>query len=175
MDKREQTATGKAGLISIQTAAVFLRLVLIAMALVIPPALVSIFIADDIDTTSLNTDLLVNKILLSPEGLGWRDEATWAAPLGVIDMKKLSAAAKDEKLLMSRLVYAEPMIGAKITVGEATAYYNKELYEDYAAMAKTGLPGRGGAVMQERTIAVILRDGSRDRLANANIEAVIPR
>lgn len=168
-------AGSKKGLISVQTAAVFLRVILIALALVIPPALVSIFLADSINTVEIQSDLLVSKSLFSPEGLGYLDVATQSAPTGIIDSKKLTIATKDPNYLDRRVIYTDSPMGAKITIGETIVYYNKVTYDDYSAIAKTRLKGRGGADIVERTLSVLVRDGTRDRQAIAKTEVVTPR
>jgi len=167
--------SSKKGLISVQTSAVFLRVILIALALVIPPALVSIFLADNINTIEIQSDLLVTKALFSPEGMGYFDTAAQAAPVGVIDSQKLALAAKDPKYLDRSMIYTDSPMGAKITIGESAVYYNKALYDDYSAAAKTHLKGKGGADLVERTLAVIVRDSNRDRAATAKAEVVTPR
>ncbi len=158
-----------------QTTAVFLRVILIALALVIPPALVGVFLADSINTVEIQSDLMVTKALFSPEGLGYFDTATQAAPTGVIDSQKLALASKDPKYLDGRIMYTDSPIGAKITIGDSTAYYNKAVYDDYSAIAKTRLKGKGGADLVERTLAVLVRDGNKDRMTTAKTEVVTPR
>jgi len=162
------------GLISVQTAAIFLRIALVALALIIPTTIVGLFIATSIDTAGLEADILVQWILYSPNGLGYLDTASQQAPLGIIDADKLAAAMTD-RALDKEITSNDPRQGAKITIGDKTAYYNKGLYNDYAPLARTRLPGLGGARRFVRQLPVVLRENGHDTVTTATIEVITPR
>lgn len=143
------------------------------MALVIPPALVTLFIATNINTGPLESDILTYRILENPDGLGYYDPVTLTAPLGVVDYGKLTLASKDTSYLSNRVIQGKDMtLGAKVTIGDKTAFYNKKFYDEYSVLASTGLAGAGGANRFAKQIPVIVdRDGAR-ALQTAFVEVV---
>ena len=174
------TLCAKRAEVSIETTIIFARLLLVALAILLPIALIQTFTTVNIDTSALESDVLIQRLVLSPAGLGYFDPETQEAPLGVIDATKLEAASKNPAFFTPLASYPTPSYAAKITVGSLTAFYNKGLYDDYAPLARTTLPGKGSVKLYHTTIPLIIRHhslatGDHDTTSQAHIEVISPR
>lgn len=169
------TLSTTSGMITIDYMIILARLFLVSLAILLPIALIESHSAITINTSFLEAELLTQRLLFSPSGLGYFDPILQQAPLGVIDTSKLEAASKNPMYLNTRAQYPNPLFGAKITIGSLTSYYNKPLYDDYHTISQTHLPGKGGADRFETTIAVLLRTTESDTPATAHMEVIVPR
>lgn len=165
----------KKATISIETTIILARLILLALALLLPIALIQSFASLTIHTAPLQSTLLAYQIVMSPAGLGYFDPLTQQAPLGVIDAGRFETAVRNPRYLSSLSVNPRDQFGIKITIGSLSAYYNKQLYEDYIVLAHTRLPGQGGANRISFVTPVLLRSPSGDTPASAFIDVVIGR
>jgi len=164
-----------AGMVTLDYMIILARLFLVSLAILLPIALIESHSAITINTKSLETELLIQRLLFSPSGLGYFDTILQQAPIGVIDLSKLEAASKNPSYLNTLAQYPNPHFGAKITIGSLTSYYHKPLYDDYSILSQTRLPGRGGADRFETTIPVLLRTPQSDTPATAHVEVITPR
>lgn len=174
-DSHAMMASKRASTISIQTTLILARLVLVALAILLPIGLIQTFAPISVDTRALDATLLAHRLVLSPQGLGFFDSETQQAPLGVMDAGKLEAASADPQYLSNLVRFPDQKLAAKITVGSLSAYYNKGVYDDYAALAKSRLAGRGGADSTIFTLPLLIRSQGMDAPANAVIEVIQPR
>lgn len=82
-------------------------------------------LAADLETKGLEYDLLMNRLLYSPNSISYTDTTIGRTYPGIIDMNKFNEETLNKTFGDSK------RFGMKVNLGKDTIYYNKESYDEF--------------------------------------------
>lgn len=157
-------------------------LFMVALALVL---FVRQFVKASIDISDVESELFAQGLMKSPDGLSYVDPVTGRVYPGVIDYDTFTDIPKLEEKLNNVFYYEKNMfIAADVELlsqdgkqfkSAAPAYYNKDMYQVWYPLAKTGFIGAGGAELYKKIYPVLIREQSGYTEGLVRITIVMPR
>jgi hypothetical protein len=146
------------------------KIFITAIMSVVVVAIVGSILSSDLNTRDVQKELLVNKILYSPDGFWYKAHGTTYP--GVLDTSTFTQTTMD-----AAFIYPENYGGAKITyvtsAGESNPIYvNKPTYDNFKGQATIGL-SKGGH-LQTYSYPVVVQQGEQRSNGYLIIEVAYP-
>lgn len=127
---------------------IFLIAVLFAVVI-----LMKTFLVTTIDVRKVESDVLVNRILYSKNGLSYYDKEIGRVYHGIIDLSKFNQFKENRVLDTASINYGKdnPIIAAKIILkqkgkNDLELFYNKDRYDKWEPRALSTVTGGAGSV-----------------------------
>ncbi|MBS3101013.1 hypothetical protein J4204_02685 [Candidatus Woesearchaeota archaeon] len=141
--------------------------------------LIRSYVATTIDTSELEANIFISRILYSPNSISYFDSDIGRTYQGVIDINKFKSQTAD-KFLERSVYYGDnnKEIGAKFLLrdlssnenNEVTIYYNEDFFREQKKLADSGFTrGPGGARGYSKKYDVII---SKDNILNRGVLAI---
>ena len=129
-----------------------------------------------VDSTPVEVNVFFYRALYAPFTLSYTDNVTGRVSPGIIEDSYMEDAHIDEmmKSEYDRQLMAKFEIFTESTEPTKTAYYNKEWYLRTEPLARANLKGYGGAIIKEKTIPILYRNGMVDNKATMKIQVIVP-
>ena len=146
-------------------------LIIIALSIVI---LVNKFLVLSVDVHSLETNLLLNRLIYSPDCLSYQDDTLTSKP-GIIDLQKFSEANLNSCLYFGeRNDFAAANLSLVFfdSTPRNSTYYNSVGYQ--LLNPRAGLTGPGGSTRLSDWRYVLVRDSIGLKRALLLIDVVVP-
>jgi hypothetical protein len=146
-------------------------MIIIALSIVI---LVNRFLVLTVDVRELEANLLLNRLIYSPDCLSYQDDTLSAKP-GIIDLQKFSEASLSNCLYFGeRNDFAAANLSLVFfdTTPRNSTYYNSVGYQ--LLSPRTGLTGPGGSTRLSDWRYVLVKDSTGFRKALLLIDVVVP-
>ena len=132
--------------------------------------LIRSYVATTIDTSELEANIFISRILYSPNSISYFDSDIGRTYQGVIDINKFKSQTAD-KFLERSVYYGDnnKEIGAKFLLrdlssnenNEVTIYYNEDFFREQEKIAGSGFTeGPGGAKLYVKNYNIIVQKGS---------------
>ena len=164
---------GAIGLSYTQVIWVF-RLVFLGFAIMFCSLLISMYIHVSYASEQAEREILLQRILFSPNGISYYNPLTGAVEAGTIYLKTFDNNVLDKPIHYDRNYLAARMDLNDFETGKPyVAYYNKNFYQEKIVLK--GLKGRGGVDTLERNFYVLIKDGDEIHQGNLTFEVVMPR
>ena len=152
-----------------------MRLLFLTVVIFSVVLLLNAYTTKKLDVKELQAEILINRLILSPDGISKYDYVSGRSiPLVIEDLSLQESKDKMEQKLMQTINYDKKnFIAAQMEIFEnqeiilVTFYYDKATYENIAP--RTWMEGIGGALKYERIFPVIYKDKS----AYMKISAVV--
>lgn len=144
-----------------------MRLLFLTVVIFSVVLLLNVYTTKKLDVKELQAEILINRLILSPDGISKFDYVSGRViPLIIEDLSLQENKDKMEQKLMQTIKYDKKnFIAAKMEIFEnqesvlATFYYDQSTYENIAP--RTWIEGIGGALSYERIFPVIYKGESR--------------
>ena len=162
-EKMNKKATISGEVITFIPKIIFLIAVIFAFVL-----LVKVLLVTKVDVRQVEADILVNRILLSQNGISYYDESVKRLYPGVIDLKKFQEIGKGNPNTLDTgiITYGSdnPIISAKITLKQASKedisiFYNKDRFDKWEPRALPGIKGAGAFNSFKDKKYVLVKEG----------------
>ena len=138
--------------------------------------LVNMYVSIRVNIKPLQTEVLFNRIMYSPNSIMYTDNITGIVYPGVIDLDKFTNATLDNAVKYSY----ERHISAKLELYDKekqlvkTAYLNKGWYDRLEPLTKAGIKGPGSAKVYTKSIPLIYRENQVNQPGFLRIRIIIP-
>ncbi len=142
------------------------------------------FVKTKIDISDAESGIFAQSIINSPNGISYKDPVTKRVYPGIVDYTTFSNKAGLEAQLNNALYLEKNSIIAGaielLTVDMkpyrslSPIYYNKDYYDVWYTMGKTGYMGLGSAKIREKLYPVLIRDSGELKQGILKITIAIP-
>jgi hypothetical protein len=137
----------------------FYRIIVLLTVTLMLWIFVSYFVKLNVDVDGVEAEIFAQGLINSPNGTSYKDAATNRVYPGVIDFEKYNSGKLEEQLMKAFYFEENNYIAAEIhlldkekkpynNVGKK--YYNKEKFNRWYQMGKTGFTGAGAAKVYEK-------------------------
>lgn len=150
------------------------RLIFLGMAIMFCLLLILMYINVSYASEPAEREILIQRILFSPNGISYYNPLTGIVEAGTIDLKKFEKNVLDKAIHYDRDYMAARMDLNDLETGKPyVGYYNKDFYQEKIVLR--GLKGSGGVDILERNFYVLIKDGEEIHNGTLNFEVVMPR
>ena len=156
-----------------ETTSFIYRMLITFIVAVVAIAIVALMVRDNTNTIDVQHALLLDRILLSPDGPWDIDETTSMVYPGVIDSSKFNKAQFDNSF-----IYPKGYGGARLILQDGATtneqFVNKDTYSELITIIEAGIANGGRISVHNYPILIVDHDGSNQRNGFLTIEIVTP-
>jgi hypothetical protein len=150
------------------------RFIFLIIALLSVWLLVNYFVITKLDTDYVEAEVVFNRLMYSPTGFAYADRETGRAYPGIIDLEKFKTENLDQAVK-----FGKPRAAARLVlyrdgkqVGEP-AFLNEQWMRRWSP--RLGFKGSGAAVLLEKQLPVVYKDGEEFKTGLLKVNVVVPK
>jgi len=168
----------KKGIMAFNMMSMIPRLIFLIAVLVVCILLISMFLNNMFNINDVQAEILVNGLLYGTGGINYYDPITGRIYPTTVDITQLDNAELDagmyypDNTLITAIITIE---GANRITNLAELYYNKQAYDNWEPLIDSNLPGIGGVAKYERSLPILLRNGSEVKLGQVEFKVYQPK
>jgi len=169
----------KKGLISFNMVMMIPRFIFLTIVILAIVLLVRSFVISKIDVKDIESDLFVQRALLSTSGINYYDSDIQRSYPGVVDTSKFNADTFAESMAYS----SSQVLAANITLykddyarGKAVKsfYYNEKWYINWYPRTIKQLPGPGSVILKTYIQPIVIKDKDENYPGFVEFKVILP-
>jgi hypothetical protein len=168
----------KKGIMAFNMMSMIPRLIFLIAVLVVCILLISMFLNNMFNINDVQAEILVNGLLYGTGGINYYDPITGRIYPTMVDLGQLDNAELDagmyypDNTLITAIINIE---AANRIENLAELYYNKQAYDNWEPLIDRNLPGIGGVAKYERSLPILVKNGSEVKLGQVEFKVYQPK
>jgi alpha-N-acetylglucosamine transferase len=156
-------------------------LIVVALVIVI---IINVALDLQIDTKETEANILMSRILYSPEGISKYDSITGRVETCIVDVKNMNSTRLDNGIYIenNNRIAAKVQLyryegTGKLSTFVAEAKYNRDIYDSLEPVAEAfyNVGGIGGVLIFEKEYPVVIFDKGEEVLGKVEFTVLIPK